>query len=252
MVGVTDSRYMAEIATTSSDSRQWSRSPAIWIAFTARTSGSISNYDPVLSRAPALERQVIARSRSKLRRLPLLEFAGRPGGDALGTAALLLVDPQMEYLTRSTLVGMLKPSVSARCPDLARAARRRALRTITEAKGACRPGRSLVSVIPSSRRLEGETLIVKTLSISFARTDLHARIAATGSSRWWLPVSRRTCASAPRSERPSITAIKRPSSPTRARRATCATSTRVSCPRVPCMRPRWPRWPRWPTGLRPW
>ncbi|MEL6061940.1 MULTISPECIES: cysteine hydrolase family protein [unclassified Methylobacterium] len=116
----------------------------------------------------------------------LLGFADAPTHpSALASAALVLIDIQDEYVGGSLPLSGVEDAVAeARTLlDAARAAGTPVFHIVHHGKPGGRlfdPEGPHAAIVPALRPAEGEAIIAKSLPNSFAKTDLHDRITATG------------------------------------------------------------------------
>ena len=116
----------------------------------------------------------------------LLGFAGAPTHpSALTKAALVLIDIQGEYVGGSLpLAGVEDAVAEARTLlDAARAAGTPVFHIVHHGKPGGRlfdPEGPHAAIVPALQPAEGEAIIAKGLPNSFAKTDLHDQITATG------------------------------------------------------------------------
>ncbi|HLO78990.1 MAG TPA: cysteine hydrolase family protein [Magnetospirillum sp.] len=116
----------------------------------------------------------------------LLQLAGAPLHPApLDRAALVLIDHQMEYVDGNVRLAGMDAAIDEAAALLA-LARRHGV-PVFHVLHHGRPGGAVfdpngpgVAVIPTLAPLPGEQTVVKSLPNSFAATDLHARIQASG------------------------------------------------------------------------
>lgn len=118
----------------------------------------------------------------------LLQIAGAPTHPGpLAKAALVIIDAQLEYVTGSLPLDGVAAAIdeAARLLTLARGSGVPVFHIVQHAP----PGRPLfaedgpfAAIVPQLAPQEGETVVRKSLPNSFAGTDLHERIQATGRS----------------------------------------------------------------------
>lgn len=118
----------------------------------------------------------------------ILELAGAPLHPApLDRAALVLIDHQREYLDGALPLDGMAAAVEAAAEVLALARHHRL--PVFHVVHHGRPGSALfdptgpgVAIITALAPIDGESTIIKTLPNSFAGTDLHAHLQASGRS----------------------------------------------------------------------
>ena len=116
----------------------------------------------------------------------LLDHAGAPAQAAsLANAALVVIDPQREYLDGALPLEGISEAVAEirRLLDMARAAGTPVFHVLHHAKSGAalfNPDGPYAGFIPELAPEPGETVIIKPLPNAFARTDLEMRLRQTG------------------------------------------------------------------------
>jgi nicotinamidase-related amidase len=116
----------------------------------------------------------------------LLQIAGAPlHASPLERSALVLIDPQLEYVTGALPLKGIDAAVdeAARLLALARAQRVPVFHVVHHGRPggpAFDPQGPYVASIPALAPQDGEAVIVKSLPNAFAGTDLHRRVQETG------------------------------------------------------------------------
>ena len=116
----------------------------------------------------------------------LLDLASAPKHPSpLERSALILIDHQMEYVDGAVPLAGIHQAVSemARLSDMARAAGVPVFHVLHHGRpggAAFDPCGPMVAPIPAVAPLPGEAVVIKSLPNSFANTDLHARVQASG------------------------------------------------------------------------
>jgi nicotinamidase-related amidase len=121
-----------------------------------------------------------------LRPKTLLEIAGaslRPS--SLERSALVLIDPQLEYVDGAVPLKGIAAAIgeAARLLDLARTKRVPVFHIVHHGRpgaAAFDPQGPHVAIIPDLAPKEGEQVVIKSLPNSFARTDLNRLVQETG------------------------------------------------------------------------
>lgn len=116
----------------------------------------------------------------------LLQIAGAPlHASPLEKSVLLLIDPQLEYITGALPLKGIESAVdeAVRLLDLARTRHVPVFHIVHHGRAgaaAFDPRGPYVGIIPSLAPRDGEAIIVKSLPNAFAGTDLHRLIGDTG------------------------------------------------------------------------
>jgi nicotinamidase-related amidase len=116
----------------------------------------------------------------------LLQIAGAPlHPSPLDRSALVLIDPQLEYVTGALPLKGIDAAVeeAARLLDLARARQVPVFHVVHHGRpggAAFDPQGPFVAIIPALAPRDGEAVVIKSLPNAFAGTDLHRRIGETG------------------------------------------------------------------------
>lgn len=116
----------------------------------------------------------------------LLQIANAPASPSrLGDAILLLIDPQLEYVTGALPLAGVEAAVeeAARLLDVARNAQMPIFHILHHAREGASvfdPRSAYTASIPILKPRSSEGIVLKSLPNSFAKTDLHTLAQATG------------------------------------------------------------------------